>query len=109
MNLEKEPQMNTDGRRFGRTCTSDRSPPHSDLTEIISYPRAFVSICGSSIRTAAIRFKRWAILSLLLIAAFVSVFLASCKRGAADTKPADVDYYTCTMHPSVRKQHPTAT
>ena len=28
------------------------------------------------------------------------------EEVAADAKPADVDYYTCTMHPSVRKQSP---
>jgi Cu(I)/Ag(I) efflux system membrane fusion protein len=33
--------------------------------------------------------------------------LASCKKSGADAKPADVDYYTCTMHPSVKKQNPT--
>ncbi len=31
----------------------------------------------------------------------------SCSRPKADSKPADVDYYTCTMHPSVKKQNPT--
>jgi RND family efflux transporter MFP subunit len=30
----------------------------------------------------------------------------SCKKDAAATKPDDVDYYTCTMHPSVRSQDP---
>src|SRR6266481_2639385 len=30
----------------------------------------------------------------------------SCKKQAAG-KPPDVDYYTCTMHPSVKKQNPT--
>jgi Cu(I)/Ag(I) efflux system membrane fusion protein len=34
------------------------------------------------------------------------LFLASCKKGGADSKPADVDYYTCTMHPSVRSGDP---
>src|SRR5213593_1858644 len=31
----------------------------------------------------------------------------SCKKQAA-TKPPDVDYYTCTMHPSVKSQDPNA-
>jgi Cu(I)/Ag(I) efflux system membrane fusion protein len=31
----------------------------------------------------------------------------SCKKGGASTKPDNVDYYTCTMHPSVKKQSPT--
>ncbi len=30
----------------------------------------------------------------------------SCRKEAP-AKPADVDYYTCSMHPSVRKQNPT--
>src|SRR5207249_676508 len=30
----------------------------------------------------------------------------SCRKEPAG-KPADVDYYTCTMHPSVKKQNPT--
>ncbi len=31
---------------------------------------------------------------------------ASCKKDATALKPDDVDYYTCTMHPSVRSQAP---
>ena len=30
----------------------------------------------------------------------------SCKKDGIATKPDDVDYYTCTMHPSVRSQDP---
>lgn len=30
----------------------------------------------------------------------------SCKKEPVATKPADVDYYTCTMHPSVHSQDP---
>jgi Cu(I)/Ag(I) efflux system membrane fusion protein len=30
----------------------------------------------------------------------------SCKKDSIATKPEDVDYYTCTMHPSVRSQDP---
>ncbi len=30
----------------------------------------------------------------------------SCRKESAG-KPDDVDYYTCTMHPSVKKQNPT--
>src|SRR5881396_2257027 len=39
--------------------------------------------------------------------AFAGVFLVSCQKGGPNAKPANVDYYTCTMHPSVRKQSPT--
>ena len=48
--------------------------------------------------------KRWAIALLipLLLAGAVS-----CKKSGANAKPAGVDYYTCTMHPSVKKQNPT--
>jgi Cu(I)/Ag(I) efflux system membrane fusion protein len=43
------------------------------------------------------------------IALLVPVLLVgavSCKKSDANVKPDDVDYYTCTMHPSVRKQNP---
>ena len=60
---------------------------------------------NNSISNAASPF-RWTALSLTLVAALATLFLASCKKGGANTKPDDVDYYTCTMHPSVRKQNP---
>jgi Cu(I)/Ag(I) efflux system membrane fusion protein len=53
------------------------------------------------------RRARWITLSLALMASFATLFLASCKKSGADAKPANVDYYTCTMHPSVKKQNPT--
>ncbi|MDB6122458.1 MAG: Efflux transporter, family, subunit [Pedosphaera sp.] len=34
--------------------------------------------------------------------------LTSCSKQSGATKPPDVDYYTCTMHPSVRLQDPNA-
>ena len=46
----------------------------------------------------------------LLIALLIPALLVgavSCKKSDANAKPDDVDYYTCTMHPSVRKQNPT--
>src|SRR6058998_2703961 len=43
---------------------------------------------------------------LLLALIGVVVAGASCRKQSAATKPADVDYYTCTMHPSVRSQKP---
>jgi len=46
-------------------------------------------------------------LSLALVAGFTALLLLSCKKGSGDAKPAHVDYYTCTMHPSVKKQSPT--
>jgi Cu(I)/Ag(I) efflux system membrane fusion protein len=45
-------------------------------------------------------------LALALLAGAATVLLDSCKKGGAESKPADVDYYTCTMHPSVRSQDP---
>ena len=45
-------------------------------------------------------------LALTLLTVVAALVLASCKRNAPDAKPGDVDYYTCTMHPSVRMQHP---
>src|SRR5438874_12652862 len=34
-------------------------------------------------------------------------WMTSCSKPGASAKPADVDYYTCTMHPSVKKHSPT--
>jgi membrane fusion protein, copper/silver efflux system len=43
---------------------------------------------------------------ILILAIATLLFATSCKRGGSTVKPADVDYYTCTMHPSVRSQNP---
>lgn len=42
----------------------------------------------------------------IILAGAAALFLASCKKDSADSKPADVDYYTCTMHPSVHSLDP---
>jgi len=39
---------------------------------------------------------------------FLGLTLVSCGQKGVVEKPADVDYYTCTMHPSVRSQDPKA-
>ena len=41
---------------------------------------------------------------LLAVVAFALV--AACSRTSAPSKPPDVDYYTCTMHPSVHAEVP---
>jgi len=46
----------------------------------------------------------WSLPAVLL---FTASLFVSCKKGDAGVKPANVDYYTCSMHPSVRKQSPT--
>ncbi len=43
-----------------------------------------------------------------LTLALAALLLVSCKKGGSNAKPADVDYYTCTMHPSVKSQDPNA-
>src|SRR6266850_1658472 len=45
-------------------------------------------------------------LVVISLAAAVAIVAVSCKKGGSSTKPADVDYYTCTMHPSVKAQDP---
>src|SRR3989454_12840810 len=49
---------------------------------------------------------RWKTFSIALLGCLALVFLASCKKEGSAAKPANVDYYTCTMHPSVKKQSP---
>src|SRR5229473_5020394 len=44
---------------------------------------------------------------MLLIALVVLlVGAASCGKKGESGKPSNVDYYTCTMHPSVKSQDP---
>lgn len=42
----------------------------------------------------------------VVFCAAVALAIISCKNDGADSKPSDVDYYTCTMHPSVRSKVP---
>src|SRR4029450_408943 len=43
----------------------------------------------------------------LLIALVALLFTATaCGRKSPSGKPSNVDYYTCTMHPSVKSQDP---
>ena len=41
-----------------------------------------------------------------VLGAMAALAIVSCKKDGARSKPADVDYYTCTMHPSVRSKVP---
>jgi Cu(I)/Ag(I) efflux system membrane fusion protein len=67
----------------------------SERRSVASAPRPFIS-------------RRSTLLTLhVFLPILAAVFLASCTQGGAGAKPADVDYYTCTMHPSVKKQNPT--
>src|SRR5436189_6408963 len=43
--------------------------------------------------------------ALLLMLTTLLFGAASCSKHGAG-KPSDVDYYTCTMHPSVKSQDP---
>src|SRR5258706_1059805 len=61
----------------------------------------------STAQRSAVRHARWRTMSIALIASLALLFLASCKKSGSDARPANVDYYTCTMHPSVRKQSST--
>jgi len=76
------------------------NPPSSE------YPNRILRMTKSLSITQSSR-ARWAALALALVSGFVALLLTSCKQGGADTKPPDVDYYTCTMHPSVKKQKPS--
>ena len=64
---------------------------------------------------ADVRRRKTSQIMLLRLHAFtffaltLSLFLgAGCKQSGSEGKPADVDYYTCTMHPSVKSQDPKA-
>ena len=51
---------------------------------------------------------KWMSVVVTLAAVAMAFVLSACNKRGAGTKPADVDYYTCTMHPSVRSQDPKA-
>src|SRR6266436_9248209 len=57
--------------------------------------------------TPTLRHSITPVLLVVFITILAVFFVAGCKQGGAEGKPADVDYYTCTMHPSVKKQSPT--
>jgi membrane fusion protein, copper/silver efflux system len=46
--------------------------------------------------------------AFLLLSIAALVFAAGCKKGGAEGKADNVDYYTCTMHPSVKLHDPKA-
>jgi Cu(I)/Ag(I) efflux system membrane fusion protein len=48
------------------------------------------------------------IIALTLLTLVTVLFASGCKKGGAEGKPDNVDYYTCTMHPSVKSQDPKA-
>jgi membrane fusion protein, copper/silver efflux system len=51
--------------------------------------------------------KRFTQKVTILIALVALLFgAASCTKRGASGKPSNVDYYTCTMHPSVKSQDP---
>jgi len=46
------------------------------------------------------------LIPVLMSVIAVTLIATACNKQVASTKPDDVDYYTCTMHPSVRSQDP---
>src|SRR5881296_3565287 len=91
-----------------RTSTSSR--PRRSRQETMIFNRILAmnnSLSTQSASPKATRRTRWAPVLLALVAIVAALFVALCKKNDADAKPADVDYYTCTMHPSVKKQNPT--
>jgi Cu(I)/Ag(I) efflux system membrane fusion protein len=53
------------------------------------------------------KIKTMELWAFALLIPLLLVIAVSCKKSDANAKPAGVDYYTCAMHPSVRKQNPT--
>src|SRR6266550_1025962 len=54
------------------------------------------------------RIAKLSVVPLGIALALLMSALVSCGKKGASGKPADVDYYTCTMHPSVKSQDPKA-
>src|SRR5437763_12410853 len=51
-------------------------------------------------------FTQTVTLLLVLAALLLGLAGAGCRQKGASGKPSNVDYYTCTMHPSVKSQDP---
>ena len=49
---------------------------------------------------------KFKIFFLITMATITGLFVTSCGKQQSDGKPDNVDYYTCTMHPSVHSQNP---
>src|SRR5665213_497815 len=63
--------------------------------------------CSRTMNIKAITMKSPVSFITIVISAIVVALLATaCNKHDAEGKPDDVDYYTCTMHPSVRSQDP---
>src|SRR5438128_12680341 len=45
-------------------------------------------------------------ITLLMTLVTLLLGAASCTKKGASGKPSNIDYYTCTMHPSVKSQDP---
>ena len=45
-------------------------------------------------------------ITLLMTLVALLLGAASCMKKGASSKTSNVDYYTCTMHPSVKSQDP---
>jgi len=45
-------------------------------------------------------------ITVLIALVALLIGAASCAKKGASSKPSNVDYYTCTMHPSVKSQDP---
>src|SRR5436853_7875865 len=54
------------------------------------------------------RIAKLSVVPLGIALALLMSALVSCGKKGASGKPADVDYYTCTVHPSVKSQDPKA-
>src|SRR6267378_812954 len=64
------------------------------------------SRASQSVRLGARWFRLWIPMTSWLCLLLLAV--VSCAKQGPTAKPADVEYYTCTMHPSVRSQDPNA-
>lgn len=71
-------------------------------------PSLFFLTCFCSFLPARAKSRLLSIGRLAFIAVALVLFLAlsACSKNGGTAKDPNVDYYTCTMHPSVRSQDP---
>src|SRR5579862_1642168 len=63
--------------------------------------------CFQTMNIKEITMKNYnSILKILIPVVAAALIATACNKQTTATKPDDVDYYTCTMHPSVKSQDP---
>src|SRR5579862_508589 len=80
-----------------------RSPPNHHFYRNINMNKP-ANIVAAEVTKRIPTLSRFHALALFALTLATLLAIAGCEQGGGVGKPADVDYYTCMMHPSVKSQ-----